>query len=604
MSYLVLYRKYRPQTFQNVVGQKIIIQTLKNAIRYQKINHCYLFSGNKGTGKTTLAKIFSKAINCLNPQAGDVCNQCQICKQNLQASVDIIEIDGASYNGVDEIRELQDKAQYKAHTGKYKVYIIDEVHVLTVNAFNALLKILEDPPKHVVFLLITTEIYKIPETILSRSQSFSFENLNLENIIFQLKNIATLENIFISDDAIKTIASYSDGSMRNALSLLDQISSYQNSLITAEDVAEIKGLVSGSFLKKMLHSLIVKNHLKALELLHQAFEVGKNLDLLVLDLIVAFKNYLLEQIKSLKTKSTSKNKDSKQINASNEQSFHLDFVLKTLIKLQQDLKKSDQKHVLIEIAFLQICSFSSHNHNLNLIPQFNHPKPFQHPDKPHKDNIENNSLIDVSLDKTLNLNTTKISQIELFPISTKSLSKTVKKKLSNDKKNPYFSISSLKDLAMIAFDILSHQDETKRNIIANAWQKLKSNYQSSSNKTAAELLYKGQITALSQNKEMILVYRDNIACQQMLKNNIKESILKILNGKSELIKDYVCFLDKDWQTLITFFKDNDLPSLESFLKICNWNLEFYQTQTSTNNHPLIVQLAYDFFDKNIVEIIN
>ncbi|WP_024563474.1 DNA polymerase III subunit gamma/tau [Candidatus Phytoplasma tritici] len=391
MSYLVLYRKYRPQTFADVVGQEIIIQTLKNAIRYQKINHCYLFSGNKGTGKTTLAKIFAKAINCLSPNKGDVFCSCHSCQNFAKANTDITEIDGASYNGVDEIRELQDKAQYKSNTGKYKVYIIDEVHVLTPNAFNALLKILEEPPEHVVFILITTEIYKIPDTIFSRSQSFAFENLNLKNITSQLTKIAALENIFITEDAIKSIACHSEGGMRNALSLLDQVSAYQNNLITSEDVANIKGTVSASFIKKLFQNILKKEAIKTLQLLHKAIDSGKNIDLLILDLIDAIKDYLICNAKNKKDSKTLQLSQSQKILLL-EETNHIDYFLRTLIKLQQDLKKSDQKKSLVEIAFLQICSLHSFQFQVNLqeTQQF----------VTNKTKISNNEQASLELDET------------------------------------------------------------------------------------------------------------------------------------------------------------------------------------------------------------
>ncbi|XBQ83838.1 DNA polymerase III subunits gamma and tau [Candidatus Phytoplasma solani] len=599
MSYLVLYRKYRPQIFKDVVGQKIIIQTLKNTIRYQKINHCYLFSGNKGTGKTTLAKIFAKAINCMHPKLGDVCEKCQSCLNCFQANTDIVELDGASYNGVDEIRELQDKVQYKPHIGKYKVYIVDEVHVLTPNAFNALLKILEEPPKHVVFLLITTEIYKIPETILSRAQSFSFENLSLENIILQLKKITILENIIITDDAIKVIASYADGSMRNALSLLDQISSYQNNLITSEDIAEVKGLVSGSFLKKLFHSLMTKKTIEVLKLLDKAFHSGKNLDLLVFDLIDALKNYLLEQIENTQVLSPEKTNITNEVIA-----FHVDFILKTLIKLQQDLKKSDQKKILIEIAFLQICYFAESNQNSFFASNNKQPLLRQNIDEKTKVNFNDNSFLDNHAKPRTNIDENLISTTATSFMQNNIYSKKEQKETISVQKDPYFVISSLNDLIMIALNILSNKDESKIKMIANAWEKLNTEYRFFSNRNVAQLLYKGQIIALSHKKEMILVYRDNIACQQILKKNIKVQALKILNRKTQLVRDYVCFLEKDYKNLETFLKNNSSDAIDIFINACDWELDFYKTQNQIINLPFVVQLAYDFFDNNIVEIIN
>ncbi|AGL90353.1 DNA polymerase III gamma/tau subunit [Strawberry lethal yellows phytoplasma (CPA) str. NZSb11] len=599
VSYLVLYRKYRPQTFQDVVGQKFIIQTLKNAIRYQKINHCYLFSGNKGTGKTTLAKIFAKVINCIYPQSGDVCNKCTSCLGSLQTNNDIVELDGASYNGVDEIREIQDKAQYKPHIGKNKVYIIDEVHVLTPNAFNALLKILEEPPKHVVFILITTQMHKIPETILSRAQSFSFENLSLENIILQLKKITNLEKIVITDDAIKDIANYSEGSMRNALSLLDQISSYQNNLITSEDIAEIKGVVSGSFLKNLFCCLIERNYNQALKLLNKAVDSGKNLDLLVANLINSLKNYFLEQLKQ-NEKEQNENLGKKNIN-NYELELQIDFILQIFLKLQQNLKKSSQKKDLLEIAFIQICYFSPSHQNLSISETEKILKP-----NATKIEIEKTKVISEKKPDLNNFSKSIQKKEEALIYPKKEQTITNNTSTSNFASNSYFKISSLKNLADIALNILSDKNESQRQKIANAWHKLNTNYNFSS-KNIAQLLYKGSMAALSHKKEMILVYQDEIACKQMLKdvnNKIKNKALKILNNKSCLVKDYICFLEKDYKDLVTFLQNNSPDLIEHFLENCNWDLDLYKTREKAEELSFIVQFAYDLFGKDKVEVIN
>ncbi|MDV3170419.1 MAG: DNA polymerase III subunit gamma/tau, partial [Candidatus Phytoplasma australasiaticum] len=261
MTYLSLYRKYRPQNFQNIIGQDIIVQTLKNAIKYCRINHCYLFSGDKGVGKTTLAKNLAKTINCLDNSGLDCCNLCKSCMSiNQKNNLDLIEIDGASYNGVDEIRELQDTSKYKPILGKYKIYIIDEVHVLSYNAFNALLKLLEDPPVKIIFILITSEFDKIPKTIISRAQHFGLKHITVEAIRKQLEVISIQEHMDIDIDALYQIAISSKGSMRDALNRLEQVSTYYyNSHISVEEVSKILGLVSKFQMKKLIDYILYGN---------------------------------------------------------------------------------------------------------------------------------------------------------------------------------------------------------------------------------------------------------------------------------------------------------------------------------------------------------
>ena len=227
VSYQALYRTYRPQNFSEVAGQEHITKTLMNALKNDKISHAYLFSGPRGTGKTSIAKIFAKAVNCEKAPTSDACCSCEICKGIAEGKIsDVIEIDAASNNGVDEIRDLRERVKYVPSVCKYKVYIIDEVHMLSTSAFNALLKTLEEPPKHAIFILATTEIHKIPATILSRCQRFDFRAISTPDLIKRVSEVATKENIDITDEAIEVIALNAEGGLRDALSLLDQAISF------------------------------------------------------------------------------------------------------------------------------------------------------------------------------------------------------------------------------------------------------------------------------------------------------------------------------------------------------------------------------------------
>ena len=297
--YQALYRKYRPSNFDEVVGQKVIVTTLKNAIKYDCISHAYLFCGPRGTGKTSIAKILAKTVNCTNLKDCLPCNQCENCLQyNNKQSVDIIEIDAASNNGVDEIRELRDKVSLVPSFGKYKIYIIDEVHMLTTSAFNALLKTLEEPPKHVIFILATTEPYKIPTTILSRCQRFDFKKISVDEIVYRLRIIAQTENIEVSDDILREIAILSDGGMRDSINLLDQVNAYvgPSKSVTFEDVHDVNGTLKPEELYDFIKK-IRNNDLKDALLLSDTYnDVGKNMTKVLEELISFFRNILIAKV--------------------------------------------------------------------------------------------------------------------------------------------------------------------------------------------------------------------------------------------------------------------------------------------------------------------
>lgn len=256
MAYQALYRKWRPRSFDSVVGQTAITDTLKNAIKRGKISHAFLFAGPRGTGKTSCAKIFAKALNCTNLQDGEPCNECENClAADKGAMSDIIEIDAASNNGVDEIREIRDKVKYAPTQGKYKVYIIDEVHMLSMGAFNALLKTLEEPPEHVVFILATTELQKVPATIISRTQRYNFKRIDQQDLIARMEYILGQEKINYEPDALKVIAQVADGGMRDSLSILDQILSYDQDTVKYQDALKITGFADQEKIEKLFLSL-------------------------------------------------------------------------------------------------------------------------------------------------------------------------------------------------------------------------------------------------------------------------------------------------------------------------------------------------------------
>ena len=292
--YQALYRKYRSENFDQIAGQEAIVATLKNAIMHNKISHAYLFSGPRGTGKTSIAKILAKTINCENLDSFIPCNKCQSCIQTLnKQNTDIIEIDAASNNGVDEIRELKNKINLVPTYGKYKIYIIDEVHMLTISAFNALLKTLEEPPAHIIFVLATTEPHKIPATIISRCQRFDFKRIPEESMIKRLKYICEKESIQYEEEALYEIARLSDGGMRDAISLLDQTNSYVEEKITVKDIHEVNGSVSQYDLKEFFVNYCNKDLNYLLNKITEYTDSGKNLVKVAEELILFLRNVLI-----------------------------------------------------------------------------------------------------------------------------------------------------------------------------------------------------------------------------------------------------------------------------------------------------------------------
>ena len=299
MIYQALYRKYRPKTFDDVCGQEIVTTTLKNAIKYNKLTHAYLFIGPRGTGKTSIAKIFAKTINCENPIEGVSCEKCDICKlSNNNENVDIIEMDAASNNGVDEVREIKNHVTFMPTFSKYKIYIIDEVHMLSPGAFNALLKTLEEPPKHVIFILATTEPQKVPLTIISRCQCFEFKSIPNNLIEDRVRYICKQEKIKISDEAVKQIGEDSNGGLRDAIGLLDQLNSYTNGDINIEDILKINGRVNQETFKNLFDCMIENNLEELFNISDQYDSEGKDYVLICEDIIKYLKNSLIEYQKN------------------------------------------------------------------------------------------------------------------------------------------------------------------------------------------------------------------------------------------------------------------------------------------------------------------
>lgn len=356
--YKALYRKYRPKTFDEICGQEAVVTSLKNQVKNNEISHAYIFQGTRGTGKTSAAKILSRAVNCLHPVDGNPCNECENCKSILnESSLDVVEMDAASNNGVDDIRELKEKVIYPPQSLKYKVYIIDEVHMLSKGAFNALLKILEEPPRHLIFILATTEIEKIPATILSRSQKYNFKRISIEKISENLKKIAELEGKSCDDEVFTLIAKSSDGAMRDALSVLDQLLTKNKDHIKLEDAMEVLGISSSELLFNLSRALIEKNVNESLLAIDEIYKEGVDFNTLSSQILSHFRDLLM--VKTLK--------DPKKIVYSTFLKEFQDIagrvdledlliIIDILKNLSIEIKYAENKRVVFEMNAVKICN--------------------------------------------------------------------------------------------------------------------------------------------------------------------------------------------------------------------------------------------------------
>ncbi len=410
--YQALYRKYRPKTFDEVAGQEVVVKTLKNSVTNNKINHAYLFAGPRGCGKTTIAKIFAKLVNCENSSNGIPCNKCVCCTQSNEQNMDVIEMDAASNNGVDEIREINNKVKLAPTLGKYKIYIIDEVHMLTIGAFNALLKTLEEPPAHVIFILATTDPHKVPITILSRCQRFDLKKISDEQIYNRLKYICDNENIKIEEDAIFEIARLGDGSLRDAISILDQVVAYTNETITLNDIHEVNGTISQDNVFELINCAVNNNLTGVINKINEYSNRGKSIVKITEEIILFLRNSILfkttsdfvEDKKNIYREITKKVSTKKMLE-------YISIMNESLL----DMKKFSNPKMILELAFIKLLDEKEFNDKKNEGEE----KVIEKKESSIKKDLDKNSKInDQNIDEeTLNQNDKnlekKISKVEI-----------------------------------------------------------------------------------------------------------------------------------------------------------------------------------------------
>ena len=514
MAYKALYRTYRPSTFEEVAGQEHIVKTLKNALATRKLAHAYLFAGPRGTGKTTMAKLLAKALNC-DEGIGNQCNECKNCKAIIDGThPDVIELDAASNNGVDEIRELIDKVKYGTILGRYKVYIIDEVHMLSTGAFNALLKTLEEPPEHVIFILATTEPHKILPTILSRCQRYDFTKLSDEDIKNRLKSVLEKEGIDYNEDAIKIIVSLADGGMRDALSILDQVLAYSNNRLEVQDILDIFALESKEEKIALLNSIINKNVSDVLQRINRYISMGTDIKRLTDDLLLILKDILIYQ--------SSRNVDCLEIlNQDEAASFfkHLDIdetlkMIDVIMAAQKDYKTVSSIIPLFEVTILKLVATKKDGSPNVAQPQISEPviekpvtpevKPQSKPEpKPEPKPVKQEELISL-LDQP---------EPEPEPVKEIVLSKNVLT-IKNTRKENSFDIG---DDLMIDIMVISKKD-IKNSLIDN-WPNIKKLIGHPELGKAATMLVDGRPLVASQ-KILVVEYQfPNIAEKANLVEN-------------------------------------------------------------------------------------
>lgn len=395
MSYTALYRKFRPDNFEDVKGQEHIVTTLKNQIKAERIGHAYLFTGTRGTGKTTVAKIFAKAVNCESPVEGSPCGKCASCRSIASgAGMNVIEIDAASNNGVDNIREIVDEVSYSPAEGKYKVYIIDEVHMLSIGAFNALLKTLEEPPSYVIFILATTEVHKIPITILSRCQRYDFRRITIDTIAGRMRELMEAEQVRIEDKALRYVAKMADGSMRDGLSLLDQcIAFHLGKELTYDMVLDVLGAVDTSVLGRLFRSVLNADVLSCIGILEEVVIQGRELAQFVSDFTWYLRNIMLvkatdniEDVIDVSTENLARLKEEAEL-------AQLDTIMRYIrifSELSGQLRYASQKRILTEIALIKLCRPAMETTDDALLERIRHVE----------DKVENAAILPKEMDLT------------------------------------------------------------------------------------------------------------------------------------------------------------------------------------------------------------
>ncbi|MFZ7823662.1 DNA polymerase III subunit gamma/tau [Priestia sp. 40] len=519
MAYQALYRVYRPQSFNDVVGQQHIIKTLQNALVQEKFSHAYLFSGPRGTGKTTAAKILAKAVNCEKAPIAEPCNECATCQGITDGSIsDVIEIDAASNNGVDEIRDIRDKVKYAPSAVRYKVYIIDEVHMLSIGAFNALLKTLEEPPAHVIFILATTEPHKIPLTIISRCQRFDFKRISPEDIVYRMKEVLGSEELEVSEDALYEIAKASEGGMRDALSLLDQAISYSTEKVSLEDVLSITGAVSQAFIVKIVQAIFNENIVEALDSVESLIKNGKDPARFVEDLIFYYRDVLLYQASEENAYLLEKaavNEEFKELSSKMDSAF-IYKVIAELNQTQQEMKWSNHPRVLLEVALVKLAQSSTN----------------QESDLPYQDILQKMNQMEAEL-----------QQLKEKGIQVDHTAQAAQ----TEKKQTRQSRSQYKTPVGKVNEVLKNATRQNLETIKRSWAQVLDTLKQQNKASHAALLSNSEPVA-SSDQSFILKFKYEIHCKMASENNnnVRDNLENILYTLIGSKREMVAIPESEW----------------------------------------------------------
>ncbi len=543
MAYQALYRLYRPQQFQDMVGQEHITKTLQNALLQQKLSHAYLFSGPRGTGKTSAAKIIAKAVNCAKAPVAEPCNECEACVGITKGSIsDVIEIDAASNNGVDEIRDIRDKVKYAPSAVQYKVYIIDEVHMLSIGAFNALLKTLEEPPAHVIFILATTEPHKIPLTIISRCQRFDFRRITSHSIVKRMQTVIESQNVQVDEEALHLVARAAEGGMRDALSILDQAVSYSEDSVTVDDVLAVTGSVSQTFLSDMTIAFQDNNVIEALKQIDELMDKGKDPIRFINDLIFYYRDMLLYQ--------AAPNLEEVLDRAQVDQEFEnlakkipgdwIYQVIDVLNKAQQEMKWTNHPRIHLELAIVKLCqeeSASVQTGSADVQPLMNRIQQLE-------------QEIKLLKERGVSANSTSSSEPEKPKRTFQS--KTPKSKASTGRIKEMLKTASKKDLQLLRSKWGDIMEQIKSRMVnAHAWM---------INATPVA----------SSEDAFLLAFQHELHSQMAVKDNIKECVESVVFETLGRQMTMMTILEDDWEEVKKSFikehkqsdqnEDDDEPS--------------------------------------------